>query len=143
VWCVATRIDRYYQEGRYVSPWLNNIIRILNESGMGNIWQNQMFPNSLWLSSSIKQRTQDQFRQTWFQTVNQSSKCKNYRIFKTQHSFEKYLVELPFKYRKCMLKLRTANHKLPVERGRYYNVPLSDRHCELCDLNILCDFILF
>ncbi len=129
----------YHQEGLYTSSWINSIMRILNESGIGNIWQNQMFPNKSWLSKFIKQRACDQFLQGWLQTVHESSKCKNYRIFKTELCFEKYLVELPYKFRKCMLQLRTANHKLPVERGRYTNVPLQDRHCELCDVNAICD----
>jgi hypothetical protein len=130
---------RYHQEGMFTSPWLKCIERIFNECGISNIWQDQMFPNKTWLSNFVKLRTHDQFLQSWLQTINQSPKCYNYRIFKTTLNFEKYLVDLPYKYRRSIIKLRTTNHKLPVERGRYVNVPRHTRYCDLCNANVLGD----
>ena len=100
-----------------------------------------MFPNSTWLSEFVKQRTHDQFLQNWLHTINESPKCLNYRIFKTSLNFERYLFDLPYKYRKCMLKLRTSNHKLPIEIGRYDNVhvPRHERYCDMCNINALGD----
>ncbi len=28
----------YHQEGLYTSSWINSVMRILNESGIGNTW---------------------------------------------------------------------------------------------------------
>ena len=52
-----------------------------------------------------------------------SSKGINYRIFKTSLSLESYLLNLPFNYLKYFCMFRTCNIKLPVEIGRWYNIP--------------------
>ena len=36
-------------------------------------------------------------------------------------------------------KLRTANHKLPVEKGRYINLPREQRSCNLCNSDSIGD----
>jgi hypothetical protein len=40
---------------------------------------------------------------------------------------------VPDKYKRSLCKLRTANHKLPIERGRYSNLPRHTRFCDICD----------
>ena len=44
-----------------------------------------------------------------------------------------------------LCKFRLGNSKLPIERGRYNNIPREQRYCELCNSNIIsdkCHFIL-
>ena len=36
-------------------------------------------------------------------------------------------------------KFELGNSKLPIERGRYNNVPREQRYCELCNFNIIGD----
>ena len=36
---------------------------------------------------------------------------------------------------KFLCKFRTLNHKLPVETGRYINIPRNQRYCTLCNSN--------
>ena len=38
-----------------------------------------------------------------------------------------------------MTKIRTSNHKLPIEKGRYRNLPRENRTCNLCDLDKIGD----
>ena len=52
-----------------------------------------------------------------------SSKGKIYRTFKLDFGCEKYLEKLPQKIRAILLKFRTTNHRLPVENGRWINMP--------------------
>ena len=40
-----------------------------------------------------------------------------------------------FKYRQAVTKLRISAHRLPVETGRYNNVPYNDRLCKHCGIN--------
>ena len=35
-----------------------------------------------------------------------------------------------------LCKFRLGNRKVPIERGRYKNVPREQRYCELCNHNI-------
>ena len=39
------------------------------------------------------------------------------------------------KHRQAVTKLRISSHRLPVESGRYNNIPFDKRTCKLCNLN--------
>ena len=38
-----------------------------------------------------------------------------------------------------ILRFRTANHRLPAEKGRWENIPYEDRKCQVCDKNEIGD----
>ena len=46
---------------------------------------------------------------------------------------------LPAKFRYLLTKLRVCNTKLPIEQGRYKNIPRHLRHCNLCNSNTIGD----
>ena len=51
-------------------------------------------------------------------------------------NFECYLSQVQnVKHRQAVTKLRISAHKLPVETGRYRNIPYNDPICKHCDLN--------
>ena len=81
----------------------------------------------------------DLFIQNWHAKVEQSSKGRNYALFKENLSFEFFLSTLPRNAYIPMIKFRTANFKLPIETGRWSNVPIHERKCNLCVKNDLCD----
>ena len=82
------------------SKWLGAIQATLDNAGLSYVWSIQgQGINSLWLKRTIKQNVKDQFVQEWQNSVFNSSKCSNYRIFKTEFKFENYLVDLPTKLR--------------------------------------------
>ena len=41
-----------------------------------------------------------------------------------------------FKHRKSLSKLRASNHKLNIEVGRPINLPLNERICQFCNMDI-------
>ena len=62
-----------------------------------------------------------------------STKARNYSIFKQSIQLEKYALQLN-KYNAIVLcKVRTGNHFLPVETGRWEGIAISDRTCALCE----------
>lgn len=124
---------KHYNDGTFVSPWLRSIKNILDSCGFSHIWETQTFPSQVWIVNAVKLRLRDQWIQQWRSDVMMMNKCVNYRIFKTELCFENYLIELPYKYRKALAKLRMSNHKLPVEKGRYERLPLIERKCRLCN----------
>ena len=81
----------------------------------------------------VKRKLKDQFLQNWTEQVNTSSMGINYRIFKTQFTFENYLSTLPQSLKKAMVKFRTCNNNLPVNRSRYYDIPRYERLCQFCN----------
>jgi hypothetical protein len=38
-----------------------------------------------------------------------------------------------------LCKFRTTNHKLPIEHGRWNNIPHENRKCNLCNLEEIGD----
>ena len=51
-------------------------------------------------------------------------------------SFEEYMGDISnIKHRQAVTKLRISSHRLPVESGRYNNIPFDKRTCKHCNLN--------
>ena len=61
-----------------------------------------------------------------------SSKGKQYLMFKDNLNFEKYLINVSKFYYSKIIKYRTGNHRLPVETGRWDDIPLNERKCKIC-----------
>ena len=119
--------------------WIQNVKNILDSCGFSNIWDTQNFNNKIWLKTVIKQRLIDQFLQNWNSTVHDSPKSTCYRIFKTDCKFENYFDILDVKDALTFCRFRTTNHKLPIETGRWQNIPRQDRLCLLCNENCIGD----
>lgn len=121
------------------SKWIYHIQSILNSIGRPDIWfrQSDQIPSTL--GKLVKQILQDQHLQTWNSQLDTSSKARNYSLFKVDICCEKYISILSGSMLFTMLKFRTANHKLPVEVGRWNNTELTDRKCNLCQLNDIGD----
>ena len=117
--------------------WLSSIRYTLNDSGFPGIWLAQSLPCSVSTFRNIlKLRLKDQFIQKWHESISESGKCLNYRIFKNHFKLEKYLVDLPDNLRKMLTKFRCRNHRLPIERGCHENNPLDMRLCHYCPEDI-------
>ena len=128
-----------FNNNHYDFPWLQNVKSILDEVGMSNIWTYQHPQNSIWLSKTVYQKLQDQYRQSWSAALNESPKCLNYRIIKTEHKFENYLIRMPPKMRKSFIDYRLCNNRLPIEIGRWANIDRSLRKCNLCNSGTVGD----
>ena len=62
-----------------------------------------------------------------------------YRSIKEKFIFEPYLDLLPTNLRVKLTKFRLSNHKLPIEKGRWFNIPRSERICQKCQNNVIGD----
>ena len=112
--------------------WIEHVRLILTLNGFSGIWDTHQFPNRIWLAKAIKQKLTDLFLNEWKDEVETKPSSYIYRIFKADFEFEYYLTHVPFSLRKYLLKFRTLNHKLPVEKGRWRNIPRTERKCHLC-----------
>ena len=112
----------------------------MDDTGLSNVWLSQgQNVSTAWLKANIKQTLMDQYQQHWLTSVFNSSKCDNYRMFKTRFGFENYLVDLSPKLCESFTRFRCRNHKLPIEVGIYPGIIKEERHCTLCDSNDLGD----
>ncbi len=120
--------------GVYSSPWLLYVRDIVNECGLSYAWLNQHINCDIDVfKNDIKNSIQDQFLQTWSRELFNSSKCINYRMFKSELQLENYFTLLPQALCRIFTKFRCRNHKLPIEVGTYYNIDRNQRVCTKCE----------
>ena len=128
-----------YDRGTYVSPWLDKVKQLLDRNGMSYLFNDAHTVNNVWLREAFKLRISDANKQNWQEEVNSNSVCLNYRIMTTQKEVQYYLLKLPKQYSQSLCKYKCGNHKLPIVVGRYNNVLIDDRKCELCHQNDIGD----
>ena len=127
--------------GMQCSKWLNYIESIFNDIGLSYIFTNQTGYIDV---NYVTQLLQDQFIQKWFSDITNASRGEFYSLFKKEFNLEKYLLKLPEQKRVWITKLRTSNLRIPVETGRWSNVPRPERICTLCNTHIGDEFhVLF
>ena len=67
------------------------------------------------------------------------SKGKQYLLFKDNLNFEKYFINVSKFYYSKIIKYRTGNLRLPVETGRWDDIPLNERTCKICTTDDIGD----
>ena len=111
----------------------------MNNCGISNVWVNQHIDNKKWLKARVKLTLTDQFKQNWQATIQTSPKALNYRIYKNELFFENYFQILSIKDAHTFCRFRTCNHYLPIENGRWMNIPRNERICNHCDIKEIGD----
>ena len=132
-------IFKKFKNETFTSPWLKYVKNTLDNCGLTNVWLSQSLPSCKQLALKSRKVLEDQYHQEWESNIQNSPKCILYKCFKSDLKFESYQIELPAGYKRIFTKFRTSNHKLPVEKGRFFKLPRSMRICENCDCNQLCD----
>ena len=107
---------KLHSEGNTIYKWINTVECLLNDCGFSYIWISQ---NLCWIKNNIKLRIRDQFLQQWYSSINNSSSCTNYRIFKKEFKLEHYLLTLPRAHAIHFYRFRLSNTNIPVVTGRY------------------------
>jgi len=126
-------------EGRFKFNWIENIHTWLNELGFCQLWTNEG-ASLCWFKSAVKLRLQDQFKQKWFENINNSESSVNYRLFKCEWGLEAYLSKLPVHVASQILKFRCGSCNLPVSRLRFEGVNREERMCFLCNEDVGDEF---
>ena len=129
----------HFNGGDYKNNWIMSIKCILDDVGLSYIWNNQLCNNTKWIVAKVKSTLRDQYIQKWHANIDSSSKGVTYKNFKTIFCVEKYLLLLQPRQWKPIIKLRTSNHYLPVETGRWNNTERHERKCNLCNEKELDD----
>ena len=67
-----------------------------------------------------------------FVHIYSSSRGQFYSVYKKGFCIENYLLRLSEHSRIWITKFRTSNLHLPIETGRWYDIPREERICHLC-----------
>ncbi|MEW8548255.1 MAG: reverse transcriptase family protein [Candidatus Thiodiazotropha sp.] len=121
------------------SKWIVNVKKILCDVGRNDLWVYQNYITSFSTKFLVKQLLKDQYLQNWRANLNVSSKANHYGYIKDNIELEPYFKLLPKHLYLNMVLFRTANHKFPIEVGRWNNIELEDRKCTLCCKNTIGD----
>ena len=119
--------------------WLDYIKSIMISVGMLDLIHQPVIYNPKIIKARIIRILKDLHTQNWHAKLEQSSKGQTYGIFKQDLNFEPHLRSLSKTVYIPLIKFRTSNYKLPVETGRWENIPLQERKCNLCNKNDLGD----
>ena len=139
--CMYKLLFSLKQNGVYTFKWLNFIESIFNDTGMGYVFANQDDSDYKLL---LEQILQDQYIQKWHHDMQLSSRGKFYSTFKENLCFEKYLIKIPYNLKIWITKLRTSNLKIPIETGRWRNIPVLKNVYVICAMKILeTKFIIY
>lgn len=128
-----------YQNSSIKLPWLSHVHKLLDSLGLSNYWLNYIPSSPNVFKNNVKTRLKDQYMQNWHSTIMNSSKCLNYRMYKLNFKLEQYFDILPTHLANVLFRFRCMNHKLPIEKGRFHNIPREQRICHLCNTNSLGD----
>ena len=111
------------------SKWIENVKNILVECGLPGVWYNQYFLNGKLLKSLLLQKLEDIFIQHWHSDTERTSNTSLYKHFKTSFGTSNYINSLDKSSCKTLIAFLTRNHRLPIEIGRWQNIPSHDRKC--------------
>lgn len=128
-----------YESNIYEHKWIRSIKGILESVGRNDFWLQENQTQLSEVKSIVFQTLLDQYKQKWRSTLDTSSKSYNYKLFKTEIELEHYLTHLPRPVYLPIIKFRTSNHRLPIEKGRWENVPRAERTCTKCSSNSIGD----
>ena len=135
---ISYRLLYLSQNNNCQFSWLNYVESISNECGLSYVWLNQYFISEEWLKNSVKTCLQDQFQQTWHANIDTGSKTLNYRLFNLNLKIISISSIIGI-YLLFIALVRLNNHKLPIEYGRWNNIPRELRICNLCNTADLGD----
>ena len=120
--------------------WLKFVKGLFDRTGCTDIYINQSNISTTNTNIIIKRVLTDQFLQDWRNKLSSSNKGRQYNLFKDHVELETYLVKLPKQYVLPEYKFRTANHKFPIEKGRWSNIVYNKRMCHYCMSDIGDEF---
>jgi hypothetical protein len=120
--------------------WITSIRYILRELNLESFWLNKPI-NEDHLIPKVKKLLKNRYKNYWLACMHddnrpkrgEKNKLRTYRQFKIIFETEKYLETVMIKEHKhSLIKFRISNHNLHIERGRYTNLAIHLRKCQMC-----------
>merc|ERR1712121_514111 len=93
------------------------------------------------MGPKLKTTIRDQARQVLLAKLNEGDSFYYYKDLITFHGLQNYLYKMPADIWIPLIKIRTSNHKLPVELQSWKVLykPREKRYCSICNLGEVGD----
>ena len=122
--------QRYLRNSESAPEWFVNLADMLNKYGINFIPNQEAIVKEVIKKMHINLKIE--YISKWMAEVNTANKCSVlYKHIKFVFEREYYLSHLPYDLRLAMSRIRTCNHKLPIE-ARRYGVNRADREDRIC-----------
>ena len=122
------------------SDWFENLASMLNNGGINPIPNQEETVKTVVKQMHTNKKIE--YIRNWTDNVNTAPKCSVlYKHVKVIFEREYYITSLPNNLRRAISRIRTCNHKLPIEVGRYARnlAPRAQRICTKCDSKLVGD----
>ena len=124
----------YQQQSKYT--WSSYIKSLFIEINMVNFYNSFMTCNI----NTVKNLLIQKHIQNWKSRILSKPKLRFYNIFKNIPMTENYVsMNLSSIERSYLAQLRLGILPLEIETGRYKSIPIDNRKCKLCNLNLVED----
>ena len=80
----------------YSFDWISRVKELLSDLNLIDYWNNQKIDDFISFKNLCKDRLKSLYIDKWKSEVMNNRKCVNYRMFKNELIFEKYLINLPY-----------------------------------------------
>ena len=114
------------------STYCTNVYNLLIQVGLPGLWMNNDIYDKNWFKGYNKNTLQGQYIQQWYSTLKEKSIYSNHIIFKNEFILEPYIKILPKSCAVSLIRFRTTNNNVPLNKLRYLNIPKDDRICTKC-----------
>ena len=134
-----------YRRGLLIFKWLDQVVHILNETGFSFVFISQFNFDGKYLKNvllpKIKNIVRDQAKQALFEKINNGCSFELYPSLYTPNGLQAYLKKMPPDIWIPLIKIRTSNHKLPIQFHSWKIVfkPREERTCSICGTGELGD----
>ena len=133
--------QRYEHDPQSSSEWFINLANMIHRYGIqGSIPSQEAIIKEV--ANRMHKNLKQEYINNWVDEINSSAKCSVlYKHIKPVFEREYYLSHIPPKLRLALSRVRTCNHKLPIEAGRYglrYSAR-EERICTKCNSGSIGD----
>ena len=123
--------------------WTNKIVNILKKYNLSEYWYDEESITDCDLFiRAFKEKVYSSYIEEWKKRLYEFPILRSYVTFKHEFKSEKYLEIIKNrKLRKLYAKFRLSGHNLSIETGRhqYPVIPVEERICPCCTLNVIED----
>ena len=126
---IALKLHKMYDNSWFA--FVKSIVNILG-CDVNNLTTGMIKGNKNSVYTKLKAATQVVYQSK----IAECNKLALYSSIKSNLNMEPYLSLLDPNLRKSVSQIRLSCHKLPIETGRYLNIPRQDRLCTFCKYTV-------
>ena len=137
-------VKNAYLDSKNINTGFSSKVKLLFQKiNFTHVWENEGTFKIKALMRAVWRKLKERFISFWQNNLfnddhnPNGNKIRTYRKIKDKYELEKYLLsDIDRHAVSTFAKLRISNSKLFIEAGRHYKIPLEQRMCRLCQVEL-------